>query len=128
MAHLDETRRRFMTQMTAFGLGGTLAPGVLWARMQDAGASSVTLDMVTDALKMSGIDLSEEDRKQMVEGANRNLQGYQDLRKLHIPNDISPPFHFSSIVPGIEVSKTKQPFRLSAPPSVKRPANLEDVA
>jgi Asp-tRNA(Asn)/Glu-tRNA(Gln) amidotransferase A subunit family amidase len=47
---------------------------------------------------------------------------------VHIPNDVSPPFHFSSIVPGIEVSKTKLPFKLSAAPAVKRPANLEDVA
>ena len=59
-----ETRRRFMAHFAGVGLGTTLVPGVLWARMQDAGASQVTLEMVTDALKLSGIDLSEEDRKQ----------------------------------------------------------------
>ena len=48
--------------------------------------------------------------------------------EIHIPNDVSPPFHFSAVVPGIEVDKTRQPFRLSAAPAVKRPANLEDVA
>ena len=47
---------------------------------------------------------------------------------MHIPNDVSPPFHFSAIVPGIEVNRTKLPFRLSAAPAVKRPANLEDAA
>jgi Asp-tRNA(Asn)/Glu-tRNA(Gln) amidotransferase A subunit family amidase len=41
---------------------------------------------------------------------------------------VSPPFHFSSLAPGIQVNKTKLPFRLSAAPAVKRPANLEDVA
>jgi Asp-tRNA(Asn)/Glu-tRNA(Gln) amidotransferase A subunit family amidase len=50
------------------------------------------------------------------------------MRAIHIPNDVSPPFHFSAIVPGIEVNRVKQPFRLSTAPAVKRPANLEDVA
>ena len=129
MADLDETRRRFMTHFAGIGLGATLAPGVLWARMQDAGASTDhAARWSTDALKLSGIELSEEDRKQLVETANRNLTRYQELRKIDIPNDVSPPFHFSSIVPGIEVNRTKLPFRLSAAPAVKRPANLEDVA
>src|SRR5260370_28529433 len=62
------TRRRFMAHFAGIGLGATLAPGVVWARMQDAAADTVTLEMLTDALKLSGIDLSEEDRKAMVDG------------------------------------------------------------
>ena len=53
---------------------------------------------------------------------------WQRLRKITIPLDVSPPFHFSPIVPGIQVNKTRMPFRMSATPAVKRPANLEDVA
>jgi Asp-tRNA(Asn)/Glu-tRNA(Gln) amidotransferase A subunit family amidase len=128
MLDSSETRRRFMTHFASIGLGTTLAPGILWARMQDAGARTVTLAMVTDALKLSGIELSEEDRKAMVENANRNLTQLDELRKIEIPSDVSPPFHFSSVVPGIEVSRQRLPFRLSAAPSVKRPASLEDVA
>jgi Asp-tRNA(Asn)/Glu-tRNA(Gln) amidotransferase A subunit family amidase len=123
-----ETRRRFMTHFAGVGLGTTLVPGVLWARMQDAGASQVTLPMLTDALKLSGIELSEDDRKQMVENANRNLTSLEELRKIQIPLDVSPPYHFSPIVPGIHVAKTRMPFRMSANPAVKRPGNLEDVA
>jgi len=117
-----------MTYFAGIGLGSTLAPGIIWARMQDAQADRITLAMVTEAMKLSGIDASEADRQAMVQSANQNLARYEELRKIHIPNDVSPPFHFSSLVPGIQVNKTKQPFRLSAPPSVKRPANLEDVA
>src|SRR5687768_4959345 len=128
MKNIDSTRRRFMATFAGAGLGSTLVPGVLWARMQDAGAQRVTLAMVDDALKLAGIEVAEEEKKTLVETANRNLTGYEDLRKLHIPPDVSPPFHFSPLVPGISVSKTRLPFRLSAAPSVKRPANLEDVA
>src|SRR6185503_18686051 len=42
--------------------------------------------------------------------------------------DVSPPFHFSAVVPGIDVNKTRRPFRLSVPPALRRPANLEEVA
>lgn len=128
MADLNETRRRFMAHFAEIGLGTTLAPGILWARMQDAGTQTITLAMVTDALKLSGIELTEAERTAMVETANRNLARYVELRAIDIPNDVSPPFHFSPLVPGLEVTKAKRPFRLSGAPSVKRPANLEDAA
>ena len=97
---LDDTRRRFIAQFTSLGLGGTLAPGVLWARMQDAGVDRVTLAMVTDALKISGIELAEDDRQALVDSANSNLERLDELRALHIPNDVSPPYHFSPVVAG----------------------------
>jgi Asp-tRNA(Asn)/Glu-tRNA(Gln) amidotransferase A subunit family amidase len=125
---LDEARRRFMTHFAGIGLGASLAPGILWARMQDQGTQRVTLEMVTDALKLAGIDATDAERQAMVNGANQSLARYEAIRQLEIPNDVSPPFHFSAVVPGIEVDKTKKPFRLSAPPAVRRPANLEDVA
>jgi Asp-tRNA(Asn)/Glu-tRNA(Gln) amidotransferase A subunit family amidase len=125
MKNIDQTRRRFMATFAGAGLGSTLVPGVLWARMQDAAAQRVTLAMVDDALKLAGIEIGEEEKKTLVETANRNLTGYEELRKLHIPPDVSPPFHFSPVVPGMTVNKTRVPFRLSSAPSVKRPANLE---
>ena len=117
-----------MATFAGAGLGSTLVPGVLWARMQDAGASKVTLAMVTEALKTSGIELSDEEKNNIVEAANRNLTGIESIRKVHIPNDVSPPFHFSPVTPGMSVNRARQPWQLSAAPKVKRPANLEDVA
>jgi len=128
MADLDETRRRFITHFASIGLGTTLAPGILWARMQDAGEKKITLAMVTDAMKLSGLEFTEAELKAMVDSANQNLTRYEEMRAIHIPNDVSPPFHFSALVPGIEVNRTRLPFRLSAAPAVKRPANLEDAA
>jgi len=117
-----------MAHFAGIGLGSTLAPGIIWARMQDAGEKRITLAMVTDAMKLSGLEFTEDELKAMVDSANQNLTRYEEIRAIHIPNDVSPPFHFSAIVPGIEVNKTKQPFRLSTAPALKRPANLEDAA
>lgn len=123
-----DARRRFLAHFSAIGLGSSLAPGVLWARMQDAQTDRVTLAMVTDALKVSGIELSEADRKAVVDGANSALTRLEEQRAVTIPNDVSPPYHFSPVVPGITVDRAKQPFVMSKAPAVKRPANLEDVA
>jgi hypothetical protein len=67
-----DSRRRFLATCSSLGLGGTLAPGVLWARLQDAGTDRVTLAMVTDALKLSGIELGEDDGQALVDAANTN--------------------------------------------------------
>jgi Asp-tRNA(Asn)/Glu-tRNA(Gln) amidotransferase A subunit family amidase len=128
MPELNETRRRFITHFASTSLGATLAPGILWARMQDAGEKRITLAMVTDAMQLAGLEFSESELKAMVDAANQNLTRYEEQRTIHIPNDVSPPFHFSALVPGIEVNKAKLPFRLSVPPPLKRPAALEDAA
>ena len=128
MTSTPEARRRFLAHFTAIGLGSSLAPGVLWARMQDAGADRVTLAMVTGALKLSGIELADDDRKALVDGANTALTRLEEQRAVVIPNDVSPPYHFSPVVPGITVDRTRMPFVLSKAPPVQRPASLEDVA
>ncbi len=124
----SETRRRFMAHFAQAGLGATLLPGVLWGKMQEAEEARIKADMLRDALAMSGMEFSEEQREEMVERANNALEDYEELHDFHIPNDISPPFHFDPIVPGMKVDRSARPFRISDPPNVQRPSNLEDVA
>ena len=125
----DESRRRFLNYFSGIGLSATLLPGVLWAEIQQQpeGEQKVTLEMMKSALELSGLSFPDEDLKAMQQGANRNLTAYEEVRKLHIPNDVSPPFYFSSIVPGMKVNRTREPLHFSTV-SVKRPANLEEVA
>src|SRR6202167_4798292 len=123
----EETRRRFLSFFSGLGLGGTLLPGVLWAQLQQDGAQRITQPMLAGALALSGLTFSEEDQRSMLQAANQNLTRYEELRKVHIPNDVAPPFYFSPLTPGMKVNRVRQPFHFSAP-RVKRPANLEDVA
>jgi Asp-tRNA(Asn)/Glu-tRNA(Gln) amidotransferase A subunit family amidase len=117
-----------MSHFAGIGLGSTLVPGVIWARMQDQGTPRVTAAMVKEALRLQGLDLPDADVQAMVAGANQNLTRFEDVRKMSIPLDVSPPFHFSALAPGIAPNRTRLPFRMSTVPGVKRPANLEDVA
>ena len=124
----DDTRRRFLTHFAGTGLGATLAPGVLWARMQDAQADRLTTTMVIDALKVAGVEVSEADAKALTDNANTALFRLDEQRAVTIPNDVSPPYHFSPIVAGMKVSRAASPWVMSPAPKVTRPANLEDVA
>jgi Asp-tRNA(Asn)/Glu-tRNA(Gln) amidotransferase A subunit family amidase len=123
----DDSRRRFLAYFSGAGLGSTLLPGVLWGQLQQDGAPRVTAEMLQSALALAGLSFSDEDRRAMLQGVNRNLTSYDELRNLPIPNDVAPPFYFSPLVPGMKVNRTRQPIRASVP-QVKRPANLEDVA
>lgn len=125
--HIDETRRRFLACFSSLGLGGTLLPGVLWAQVQQEGAQRITPEMLNAALAVAGLSFSDDDQKAMLRAVNQNLTHYDDLRALHIPNDIAPPFYFSPIVPGIKVNRTREPLHFSSH-SMKRPANIEDLA
>src|SRR5579863_7307795 len=128
MHNTDENRRRFLAYFSGAGLGSTLLPGVLWAEMQQEGESQrVTEEMLKSALAVAGLTFSEEDEKAMLQGVNRNLTGFEEVRKLEIPNDVAPPFYFSAIPPGMKVNRTREPLRFSTP-TVKRPANVEDLA
>jgi len=41
--------------------------------MQETGAQTITLEMLTTSLKLGGVEFSEDERKQMVATANQNL-------------------------------------------------------
>ncbi|MGH9173319.1 MAG: amidase family protein, partial [Vicinamibacterales bacterium] len=119
-------RRRFLAAFSAAGVSSTLLPGVLWARVQEQGAEKVTLAMLNDALAISGLDFSEEDKKQILDNLNPNR--YDELRKVVIDDTVAPPLYYSPLVPGTKLDRTSRPVRMGKPPSVRRPANLEDVA
>lgn len=128
MKNNPATRRRFMAHFAGLGLGSTLLPGVLWAQVNQSGQGRVTAEMLKAALALSGLEFDEEARTAMLRGVNQNLERYERLRDVDIPDDVGPPFHFSALVPGMTVDRTQRPFRVSPERGLKRPATLEDVA
>ena len=124
----DATRRQFISYFSAAGLATTLLPGVLWAKLQEEGAARVTAAMLKDALAIAGLEFSDEQREQMLNGVNQNLERYAELRRIHLDPNVAPPLYYSPIVPGTRLDRAPKPFRAAAPPAVRRPANLEDAA
>lgn len=120
-------RRRFLASFAQLGLASTLLPGALWAKMEDAGASTVTPALLAQAAKLAGLDFSEQDTASLVQAVNQNLARYDALHALKIPNDVAPPFYFSPVVSGMQVDRSAHKRQFSTP-KIKRPARLEEVA
>jgi len=124
---LDELNRRaFLSHFSGLGLGGTLLPGVLWARFQEG--ARITPEILADAEKVAGLEFTEEEREAMVRGLNQNLSSYRALRDRPIPNEVPPAMHFDPVLPSMALPTEALPFRPSRTPSVRVPAKLEEVA
>ena len=123
-----ESRRHFLASVSALGLSAPLLPGVLWAKMTEAGASKIDAAMLKSAAAVAGLQFSDETLASMVQGVNQNLDRIATLHAQKIPNNVAPPFYFSAIVPGMQVDRTRAPIKMSKLPAIKRPANLDDMA
>ncbi|HUG40400.1 MAG TPA: amidase [Longimicrobiales bacterium] len=136
--HVD--RRTFVAQLSVFGLGGTFAER-LWIRLVEQ--ERITAEMVKDAEAVAGLEFSEEEREMMLQGLERNLQAYEDLRKVTIPNGVPPAVHFDPRLPHMrspgpaggerdegpaDPARRFDAVRPSSPGAVRRPANLEESA
>src|SRR2546427_5218587 len=122
------TRRAFIGYFSSVGLGSTLLPGVLWAKLQEEPTPRITTAMLKGALTIAGLDFSDEDQQQMLTALNQNPDRFAELRKIHIDPDVAPPLYYSPIVPGTRLDRVAKPFRASKPRPVRRPATLEDAA
>ncbi len=119
-------RRRFMAYFSAIGLGGTVLPGALWAKLQEQGMLSK--EMVADAESLAGLEFTDEERDMMMRGLERNLESYKQLRTVSIPNSVPPAISFDPVLPGRQLPTEQKEFRYSRPRSVARPTDLEDLA
>lgn len=116
-----------MAYFSSAGLSATLFPGVLWSKIA-AAESGVTVDMVESAEKIAGLDFTPEERELLVRGLDRELDSYEALRAVSVPNDVPPAFRFDPIPPGAAFDLSKRPFKTSDAPAREVPANLEDAA
>ncbi len=122
----DATRRReFLAYFSGLGLASTLFPGALWAKTQ--GEGTATLEGIREAAKLAGLDFTESEQEAMLEGVNKNLSRYREIRGNSLPNEVPLPLYFDPRVPG-ESSDWSVGFRASPPPRVERPGNLEEAA
>lgn len=119
-------RRRFLAFFSAVGLGGTALPAALWALVQESG--KITKDMVADAEAVAGLQFTDEERELMLDGLNRNLEAYENLHSVTIPNGVHPALLFDPLLPGRAPSLKRRPTRRTRRAGVQRPANLEEAA
>ena len=124
----EHARRRFLGYFSGAGLGATLFPGVLWARMQEAGAENLSIGMMKEAAALAGLEFTDEEYELMVDEVEKNFGHYQEMRRRRIANSVPSPLYFNPAVPGMTFDRFEREMRRGAAPEVSRPADLEEAA
>ena len=83
----------------------------------------VSKDQLKAALEIIGLDFTEAQRDQMLPGVNRALNSYEALRKIEVPLDTEPAFHFRPSLPGKEPKPRPSKF---LPTRVTKLASFKD--
>ena len=121
-------RRRFLAAIPAAVAGSLAAPAL--ARQQPAAPriDPTTLDC---AEKVFGVDFTDAEEQQAVQGVNRNLASYEQLRELNIPLDTEPAVTFHPYLPGKKPKGGATPgarIKVTLKPPAARSSSLDDLA
>jgi Asp-tRNA(Asn)/Glu-tRNA(Gln) amidotransferase A subunit family amidase len=111
-------RRAFMGYFASLGLGSTLLPGVLWARVADG--AEITTASIAAAEEIAGLTFEDDERAMMVEGVKRLQQQLDALHKLPLANEVPPAILFNPVPP----ARAAAP-RAGAAPARPAPARAE---
>ena len=120
--HLN--RRRFIAFLGGFGVAG-LAADRLWAAAENG---SVTVADLAHAEQVSGLEFTQAEREQMLEGVNDLLEDFAEMRAVPLDNSIAPALHFDPRPAGFDYCPRPRRFRPSRPMPVEAPSNLEELA
>ena len=120
-------RRSFLATCTALGVGSTLFPGVLWARIS-AGAE-ITPQVIADAEQVAGVQFDAAEREMMVDALKGQSVQIEALHKVTLDNSVAPAFNFVPVPPGRAVAQgpRKSPVRSHVAVGAV-PADLDKLA
>src|SRR6266536_826584 len=89
----------------------------------------ITKDMMHDAEKLIGIELTDKQEDMALPGVNRALDNYEVVRKIDVPLDTEPAIVFHPALPGFHIkraaTRTKFKFGRNEPAQFK---SVEDLA
>ena len=121
-------RRAFMAYFSSIGLGSTLLPGVLWAKVHEAGGE-ITKETITAAEEIAGVSFTDEQRQMMLRSLQQLRQSIDALHKVALDNTVAPAIVFDPVPPGASLPAKKPEATIRAHvPVMARPSSLEDLA
>jgi Asp-tRNA(Asn)/Glu-tRNA(Gln) amidotransferase A subunit family amidase len=123
-------RRRFLKSVPAALAAGVALPSALSAQRGGQTPPKVTKETLKCAEDVDGVHFTEAEEDMAAGGASRNLDAYEELRKLNVPLDTEPALMFHPALPGKEPKgKSTRNAKLTiARPSVQVTSSLEDLA
>ncbi len=123
------SRRTLIELLPSLAALLAVEPGLQAQRQMPEVPQKVTKEMLQQALGVIGLEFTAEQQAMMLRNLNRNLATYETLRKIDVPLDTEPAFHFHPALPGKEPARRPAKFNptRSKPPR-KAPGSLEEVA
>ena len=107
-------------------LGGLIL--LLGFSLQTDQPSPVTKEMVERAETIIGLRFNDTERDSLLVELKEQLESYESLRKVELPNSVPPALQFNPIPVGFKFERKRKTFVMSPVRTIKRPANLEDAA
>jgi Asp-tRNA(Asn)/Glu-tRNA(Gln) amidotransferase A subunit family amidase len=120
-------RRHFLAYFSSLGLGSTLLPGVLWAKVS-AGAE-ITKETIAAAEEIAGVSFTDDERTMMVRNLNNQKNAITALHRIALDNSVAPVLVFDPLPAG-ETLAEKRSERMTRErvPMMTRPGSLEELA
>ncbi|HEY0970905.1 MAG TPA: amidase family protein [Gemmatimonadales bacterium] len=119
-------RRAFMAYFGSLGLGSTLLPGVLWARL--AAGADITKETIACAEELAGLTFDETEREMMVEGLRSQARTIAALHEVELPNSVSPAIVFDPLPAGWTPAGEQRPMKRAPVAMPAVPGDLEELA
>lgn len=132
------SRRDLFLSAAAIGVGGATFHRAIAAEALAEPAGPVTAEMVKNAEWIAGIELTDDQRKQVAGAMTRALIDFSSMHKIDVPNSVPPAIHF---IPDITTRPVKplaigrfppdDPFKpVFGPPEADevRPKSDDDLA
>ena len=120
-------RRSFMSYFSGLGLGSTLFPGVLWAKLSSG--ADITVDAIASAEEIAGLHFDQQERELMLDGLKQQEQRIEALHKIPLDNSVSPAIRFDPVPPGKKIAPPAHRVMVRSKAAVRAvPADLEELA
>jgi Asp-tRNA(Asn)/Glu-tRNA(Gln) amidotransferase A subunit family amidase len=119
-------RRSFVSYFTGLGVGSSLLPGVLWAKL--AAGEEITAETIACAEEIAGVSFDETERQMMVDGLKQQAKQIADLHQVTLPNSLPPALRFDPLLPGRAPDTRQRKIVRSKVATRSVPANLEELA
>src|SRR5438046_2440794 len=91
-------RRTFMGYFAGIGLGSSLFPGVLWAKI--AAGADITVATIANAEEIAGVQFDAAEREMMLDGIKQNEQRLELLHQQPLSNSVAPATVFNPLPAG----------------------------
>ena len=128
MSAILPDRRAFLSYFSSIGLGSTLLPGILWARM--AAGLDITKESIAAAEELAGLRFEDAQREMMVQSLRNQAQTLDALHRIPLDNGVPPAIVFNPVPAGVTLpapGARKAPVRERLPVRAV-PGNLEELA